>query len=1358
VLLERVGRGMSGEVYRSRDPGTGRDVVVKCLVEVAPGDNALARFAREVALLARLPHPGLLPLLDADLGASPPYLVAPWMAGGDLRGRLAEGTRASSREVAQVGARLAGALAHLHEHGVVHRDLKPANVLLDAEGTAYLADLGLGAHGGRTGLTRTGYVVGTPMYFAPEVREGKDHSEASDQYSLARVLLDLGLGRTLEADELDNPGLLAGELDDLGLRKALRRALRTEADQRFASVHDLADELTLVLVALQSTDGDGERPEVAETVTETEVETEDAAEAPEPGKGAIGLPEELRARYRALRCLGSGGMGAVFLCRDEELGRSVAVKLIQGAAQARALERFENEARVLSQVRSPHVLEVYDFGVTGGTPYLVSEALEGTDLATLPEEADPLEVMLQAAEGLQAAHEAGLVHRDVKPANLFRTRDGRVVVLDFGLALGGGSRRLTRTGAVLGTPRYMAPECFQGGGSTPAADWYAWGATLFGLLEGRPAVPNEDLGPLARGTLPLPPTMRRTAPESPAGRVLRACLQGQPEARPRDLAEIRRLLDGEEVGPSPELPAPISAMPARRSSSAMGPPLRKEGPGRRGLVAGAFVVACLGLGWFLTSSATPPREVPPPSSAPSPVSSGLPGDLQQALAAEARAVADDLAAGLGLSRGPAHDRFLAWLRDGGRPEDLPEVDRAVLAHYGEAPRRAEYPDPFGPFLEDLGPRHMADFPPIFALVPETHPWVVPGMGEPLEGWHARALAALGEVYREDRRLTELAEQDRIDVPTGGTFMNKLLKRRSSFASAADFAMVRPGGHEAMRAWIGPGRRAYRRFLYCAGRALAEGDPRGLEGLYLRAAERRPHFLLPDALTVTVPDLMGRRLEQGLGAGMQAVLTSRLQELRVRFDTAPEREAAAEIGRWRRVLGDGLRPRLAPLLGYGLGRLLDSHRRSADREAAAADLARFAPEDETSLDEASRRVLRDVRAWLADPDSRRPGALSVPDLPDLLPPPPPPPRPYLPGGRPPPGAPGPPLPPRLGHRLSAELQAALDQDLDAENRLVPAGQGTPFRDAFHERGWPALGALPVLREALEWIHAGGEVGHLPRDQQELLRRYDGEAEALGLVRPLGPALEPEEHGLLDRRPAGFGFGRLWQEVEFLGVRFRPPMEGWDAAAVRRLGRARLAIEEAVDEVLRREWALDYRQFDPNFLVQGAGRRQGLMSLVEVSVDAGLGEEIRAQLARARREFRGALYALGRAGQQPGGSHLSHVVLNDFEDLAFVLLPDLASAPPEVLFAGPVHDGRVAVVAVMVDKDVGGRAERLGRPRGLDLEGRERLWRTALAYAFEHLAPPHRGMVVQRLIEAAHRAGRTTLVEEIRAERAARKKGN
>ena len=208
-------------------------------------------------------------------------------------------------------------------------------------------------------------------------------------------------------------------------------------------------------------------------------------------------------RYEVIGHLGAGGMGEVYRAHDTELGREVAIKIISGRAPAdeATVERFIRETRAAASLSHPNIIAVHDVGTHEGSPFLVTELLEGEPLRARIERGplsvrSGLDIAIQIAHGLAVAHARGILHRDLKPENLFLTADDTAKILDFGLAkllpssgatdaeLDVTAQQLTQAGAVLGTAAYMAPEQAEGRVVDHRADQFAFGIVLYRYLVG----------------------------------------------------------------------------------------------------------------------------------------------------------------------------------------------------------------------------------------------------------------------------------------------------------------------------------------------------------------------------------------------------------------------------------------------------------------------------------------------------------------------------------------------------------------------------------------------------------------------------------------------------------------------------------------------------------------------------------------------------------------------------------------------------------------------------------------------------------------------------------------------------------
>jgi len=257
------------------------------------------------------------------------------------------------------------------------------------------------------------------------------------------------------------------------------------------------------------------------------------------------MPPLPSKRYRVQRLLGKGGMGAVYLADDEVLGELVALKVISSAFAAdeqAMVARFRREAAAARKVSSPQVIRIHDLGeARPGLLYLSMEYFAGRTLAEVIAQRgvvpikDAQDILQQVCAGLEAAHQAGVVHRDLKPSNVLVGERGAVKLIDFGLATTAVGDGLTATGAILGTPHYMAPEQVRGKPVDARTDVYALGALAYHLVAGRPPFSGDN--PIAIGFQHLsetPSPLRELRKECPAAldAAVMAALAKAPDDRP----------------------------------------------------------------------------------------------------------------------------------------------------------------------------------------------------------------------------------------------------------------------------------------------------------------------------------------------------------------------------------------------------------------------------------------------------------------------------------------------------------------------------------------------------------------------------------------------------------------------------------------------------------------------------------------------------------------------------------------------------------------------------------------------------------------------------------------------------------
>jgi serine/threonine-protein kinase len=251
-------------------------------------------------------------------------------------------------------------------------------------------------------------------------------------------------------------------------------------------------------------------------------------------------------RYRLVERIAAGGMGEVWRAHDDTLDRDVAVKVLlpDSAQDVGFVERFRAEARLSSQLSHPNVGTVHDFGEHDGQAFLVMELMNGEPLSTLINERAPMpqdevtEILHQTALALQAAHDAGVVHRDVKPANIVVDPQGYAKLTDFGIARALGEASLTQTGEVLGTLHYLAPEQAKGAQASPLSDVYALAVVGYEMITGQRPFSGESMIATALAHVSQPAPQLSDAVAEPLRTTVMAALAKDPAQRPQSAAEF----------------------------------------------------------------------------------------------------------------------------------------------------------------------------------------------------------------------------------------------------------------------------------------------------------------------------------------------------------------------------------------------------------------------------------------------------------------------------------------------------------------------------------------------------------------------------------------------------------------------------------------------------------------------------------------------------------------------------------------------------------------------------------------------------------------------------------------------------
>ncbi len=523
-----LGRGGFGTVVRARHLALDHDVAIK-LLHAGVDDQAAKRLAREAKMLARLDHPNCVRVMDSGSFAGAPYLVMELIEGKPLGDLL--GQPWTPRRAVDAAIELLAGLAHAHALGLVHRDLKPGNVLVaDARGreTFKIIDFGIVALVSGEGLgsfteqlTGTGKIIGTPRYMSPEQLLGGRLDGRSDLYALGLILYEMLAGQPPFADRdvrelawrhaVAPPPPLPDSVPDV-LARIVESLLAKKPERRPPSAEQASARLQAIVPLIATC------PAASPPASESTGLENEATVSSDTLERRIG-------RFMILRKLGEGGMGVVFLAYDEQLDRCVALKLVRRTVRdQRASARLVREARSLARLAHPHVVPVFEIGEHQGALFVAMEHVPGRSLRVwLHERArtwtETLGLIVQVGRGLAAAHALGLVHRDVKPDNVIVGDDGRARVLDFGLVravspalemvdllvAGAGAApvgdaladKLTRTGAILGTPAYMALEQLAGDEVDAQTDQFAFCVLAWEALYGERPFASAALDQLA---------------------------------------------------------------------------------------------------------------------------------------------------------------------------------------------------------------------------------------------------------------------------------------------------------------------------------------------------------------------------------------------------------------------------------------------------------------------------------------------------------------------------------------------------------------------------------------------------------------------------------------------------------------------------------------------------------------------------------------------------------------------------------------------------------------------------------------------------------------------------------------------
>ena len=598
VLLKQLARGGMGDVFLAASgaiDGAERPCVVKTIRrDHADDESFLARFLDEARIQSQLQHSGVVQILEAATDEfGKPYVVVEFVEGrnlSELRLRAAQlNLRIGWEDAVAIAIGMGEGLAYIHEccdsNGksldIVHRDLSPQNVMLGYSGDVKLIDFGTARAENRRCRTVAGIVFAKPGYVAPEVANNTPGGIPADIYALGVMLWELCAGRRfLYGDPAQHMAAVgAGKRSPARLEKItgsppeldniIAKLTATLIEQRYSSARAAVVDLVQLLASSTSVapaesttparvrrimnqlfagEPQKTRSEFADLVQRAKSLKLDAVQRPaeafiEPSVSAL----LSGTRYRLARELGRGANGIVYEAFHVDLDQVFALKLLRPEAceEVEAKERLRAEAKLVFGFEHPNLAKVHDFGFCAdGRPFFVMERLLGETLEKYLERKrgmdfrEACQLGLQALSALEAAHDRGLVHRDIKLQNLFLTEDGVLKLLDFGVAKATSEVLDAEEGTlhVVGTPETMSPEQARGQSGDARSDIYSLGAVLYELVTGHPTHQAESFAALLRAksckdALPI----RERAPQRGLPRslqkVLAQALERHPELR-----------------------------------------------------------------------------------------------------------------------------------------------------------------------------------------------------------------------------------------------------------------------------------------------------------------------------------------------------------------------------------------------------------------------------------------------------------------------------------------------------------------------------------------------------------------------------------------------------------------------------------------------------------------------------------------------------------------------------------------------------------------------------------------------------------------------------------------------------------
>lgn len=584
LLLKRRAADPIGEEFLAAwgvDEGVDQLRYVRGIyTSVAEESQFIALFSEEARALSRLASANVLRVVEVGVEGGIHFVACEHVEGVTLERLIELSIRRKTpwpwELSVHITAEILRGLDYIHRRedilgkpmGMRHGDVRPANAIISFDGEVKLQNFGSALYFIADDRTNARVQTYRGIYAPPEASAVDEATIGGDLWGVSAILSTLLGGKISQTSTEKLPVKVANYPKELDA--VLAKALHHNPDQRFQEASEMRDKLLTIMHAHSKghppddlakwtqTLGNADRLEEAEIVRtmlgqDAQMSLGVTAEVGKLNPGTV-----LDGRYHLLRLLGEGGMGLVFEAEHIGLGRPVAVKVLHERVldDDIAVERFRREAQITGSLGHANIIGVSDFGVThDGHHYLVMDLLEGEPLGTRisRETIDPIElarIMIQVCDGLAAAHEAGVVHRDLKPDNIFLTDAGPRIV-DFGIAKRNGLEdpelSLTRTGHICGTAEYLAPEQVNGQESDYRCDIYAAGVIIYEGLTGETPFRGRTLGETLHKVMAdkvVPPRKRsgdNTIPRELEAICLKA-LSRNPEKRYEKAAEMASAL------------------------------------------------------------------------------------------------------------------------------------------------------------------------------------------------------------------------------------------------------------------------------------------------------------------------------------------------------------------------------------------------------------------------------------------------------------------------------------------------------------------------------------------------------------------------------------------------------------------------------------------------------------------------------------------------------------------------------------------------------------------------------------------------------------------------------------------------